>query len=404
MQAQIVMNKLVGAGLKPASTKNKKDMLRLKTHFIILLLTLLPITAIAQDTTAIKAEGVEDIVDGGEGKARDAAIEDALRKAVEQAVGTFIQSETVVQNYTVVSDNILARSTGYVKKYDIMSESKDGNIYKVTVRAEISSEKLKDDLAAIGLLMIRKHKPRVMVVIPEQHLTRKIPDPAGETEIIKKLLGKGFKVVDQSQVAKIRDNDQVKAAIEGDSSLAAKIGLQYGAEVMIVGEAFSEGAGKNIGGGLISCRARVEARAIKTDTGEILAADGRHAAGLDISEAIAGKKALQNAGSELADYLTEQILTKWNDEVTNINSVELIIAGTTYAQLTELKALLSKSFRGVKGIHQKSFTGNRAVIEVDLKGDAQAFADELAQKNFKGLVVEVTDFSANRLELRVLKK
>lgn len=240
------------------------------------------------------------------------------------------------------------------------------------------------------------------MVIPEHHLTRRIPDPAGETEIIKRLLEKGFKVVDQSQVAKIRYSDQVKAALEGDTNLAVKIGLQYGAEVIIIGEAFSESAGRGIGG-MESCRARVEARAIKTDTGEILVADGRHAGSLDIAEAIAGKKALQKAGGELADYFIEQIVAKWGSEVTATAGIELVISGINYSQFSQFKSALA-SLRGVKGIHQRSFTGGRAVIEIDLKGDAQAFADELAHKDFKGFAVEVVDFSANRLELKMLKK
>ncbi len=236
-------------------------MVLLRIYFCVFAFILLPIVAYAQETTVIKTEGIGDIVDGGNGRARDIAIEDALRKAVEQAVGTFIQSETVVQNYTIVNDEILARSTGYIKRYDITNESNDGNNYKVTVRAEISSEKLRDDLTAIGLLMVRKHKPRVMVVIPEQNLGKTVSNPAGETEIIKRFLEKGFKLVDQSQVSKIRYNDRIKAAIEGDAKLAAKIGLQHGAEVIIIGEAFSEPLGSI--GGMVSSRARVDARVIK---------------------------------------------------------------------------------------------------------------------------------------------
>ena len=73
-------------------------------------------------------------------------------------------------------------------------------------------------------------------------------------------------------------------------------------------------------------------------------------------------------------------------------------------RLSELKSLLSKSFRAVKGVHQRSFTGGRAVVEIELKGDAQALADELAQKAFKGFTMEVTDFSAGRIEASVVKK
>ena len=201
------------------------------------------------------------------------------------------------------------------------------------------------------------------MVIPEQHLTRKkVPDPAGETEIIKRLLEKGFKVVDQSQVKRIRYNDQVRAALAGDDKTAAKIGLQYGAEVIVIGEAFSEFATSGgVLGSLISCRARVEARAIRTDTGEIIATDGKYAAGIDISENIAGKKALQNAGGQLGDYLITQILSRWRSEVVDATSVQLIIIGVDYQQFAKFKMLLKDSVRGVKAIHQRTFSGKRGV-------------------------------------------
>ena len=43
-------------------------------------------------------------------------------------------------------------------------------------------------------------KFRVAVVIPEQHLSEPIPDPAGETEVIRQLIKEGFRVVDAKQV------------------------------------------------------------------------------------------------------------------------------------------------------------------------------------------------------------
>ncbi|MBU4185839.1 MAG: hypothetical protein KKI12_06235 [Proteobacteria bacterium] len=373
---------------------------------LLLFLICLPTFGHSQEVMVVKARGIGDIIDGQEGMARDIAVQDALRNAVEQALGTYIKSETVVQNYQLISDQIFSKTEGYIQKYYIQDETATRTLYKIKIEAYVASHKLQNDLAAIGLLMLQKHKPRVMVVIPEQHLTRrKVPDPAGETEIIKKLLEKGFKVVDQSQVKKIRYNDQVRAALAGDDKTAAKIGLQYGAEVIIVGEAFSEFATSGgVLGNMISCRARVEARAIRTDTGEIVAADGKHAAGIDISENIAGKKALQNAGGQLGDYLITQILSTWRSEVVDATTVQLIIIGVDYQQFAKFKMLLKDSVRGVKAIHQRSFSEKRGVLDIDFKGDPQALADELALKDFGNFKVAITNFTSNRLDLEVLKK
>lgn len=151
---------------------------------------------------------------------------------------------------------------------------------------------------------------KIMVVIPEEHIGRKVPDPAGETEIIKKLIEKGFEVVDQGQVKRIRQSQRVASALK-DNKAARDLGKEFEADIIIIGEAFSEFA-KRMEAGMVSCRARVEARAVRTDTGRILAADGRHGSALDISENIAGKRALQDAGSELADYFIQQIIKNWS--------------------------------------------------------------------------------------------
>lgn len=373
---------------------------------LLLFLICLPILGHSQEIMVVKARGISDIIDGQEGRARDIAIQDALRSAVEQAMGTYIKSETLVKNARLISDEIFSKTGAYVQKYYIQNEIATRTLYKVKIEAYIASDKLQDDLSAIGLLMLQKHKPRVMVVIPEQHLTRRrVPDPAGETEIIKRLLQKGFKVVDQSQVKRIRYNDQVRAALTGDDKTAAKIGLQYGAEVIIIGEAFSEFATKGgVLGNMISCRARVEARAIRTDTGEIIAAEGKQAAGIDISENIAGKKALQNAGGQLGEYLIAQILSRWRSEVADTTSVQLAIAGMNYQQFVKFKMVLKSKVRGVKAIHQRTFSGKRGVLDIDFKGDSQALADELALRNFGDFKVAITNFTSNRMDIKVLKK
>jgi len=55
-------------------------------------------------------------------------------------------------------------------------------------------------------------------------------------------------------------------------------------------------------------------------------------------------------------------------------------------------------------MQQRTFAANVATIDVDLKGSAQAMADELALKNFGTFKVEVTGFSSNRLDLHVVPK
>lgn len=67
----------------------------------------------AGEPLVILAEGVGDTA-WGKAMGRDAAIWDALRQAVEQALGAFIQSESIVENYQLISDNIFSKTAGYI--------------------------------------------------------------------------------------------------------------------------------------------------------------------------------------------------------------------------------------------------------------------------------------------------
>ncbi|MBI5206430.1 MAG: hypothetical protein HY934_01430 [Candidatus Firestonebacteria bacterium] len=79
--------------------------------------------------------------------ARDKAIQDALRLAVEQARGVMVKVETEVNNYALVKDEVLSHTEGFVKSYQIISEEekRDVKIYKVTIVAlvQISDPELK---------------------------------------------------------------------------------------------------------------------------------------------------------------------------------------------------------------------------------------------------------------------
>jgi len=84
---------------------------------------------------------------------------------------------------------------------------------------------------------------------------------------------------------------------------------------------------------MVSCQARVGAKAIKCDTREIIAAEDMQASGVAIAEHVAGKVALKKAGNKLADYLIEEITKNWAQEVQNSINVKMIISGINFNQL-----------------------------------------------------------------------
>ena len=126
-----------------------------------------------------------------------------------------------------------------------------------------------------------KKLPSVSVAVTEQHVNRAVIDPAVQTEIKLTLQQLGFEVLD---------------AKDGDKR----------ADIAITGEAFSEFGMRK--GNLVSCRARVEIKVMQQASGTLLLADRQTAAGIDLSENIAGKTALQNAAVKLLDRIVPKLV------------------------------------------------------------------------------------------------
>jgi len=249
-----------------------------------------------------------------------------------------------------------------------------------------------------------EHKPRIIVIIPEQHLRRpRIPDPAAETEIIRKFVENDFWVVDQFQVMEIRYNDESKRALQGDNEAAMAIGRQFDAEVLIIGEAFSQRTDFT-SQNLVQCSARVEARAIRIDTGQILATHGLTATVVNASEEIASKEALAEAGGKVGDYLIREIIRKWTSAPAP--SVRVKLTNVDFKQLVLFEQMLKEKIKDVQRFHRRNFdvVGKIAEIDVDIKGGAQSLSTELTKEELPDFEIEVLNFTANTLDLKLKPK
>jgi hypothetical protein len=359
------------------------------------------------EDAVITAEGIASVEKGGVPAARDRALDDALRKAVEQAVGTLIESETIVQNYQVINDSIYAQTKGFVRSYQIVSEKQDGPLYRVSVAATVAVGDVKEDLQALGLLIQRMRRPRVMVMIPEEnihdsgwwwHWAANIGTV--ETAVIKALKAREFTVMDAVTVRKSIDKDAALRAIEGDAAAAARVAQQTGAEVLVTGHAVSEPAGSIAGSSLHSYQASVTARAVKADTGEIVATAAGSGKAAHLNATAGGTEALRQAGGMIADDLIRQITAQWAKEASGTRMLALSVSGMDKDLVDDLASALKSSVRGVAEVFLREYASGVARLDVDFKGDAETLSKELRGLAVAGGRLEVTATTPNKLDVR----
>lgn len=153
----------------------------------------------------------------------------------------------------------------------------------VTQKAELlvaPEVKLEDRIAALKKALGDKPRPTVSVRIAERHVGQATIDPAAETEVSLFCKETSFPVLDKA------DSDK--------------------ADIRIEGEGFSEFGLRR--GNLVSVKARVEVKAVDRKSGEVVAIDRETAVEVDLTEQIAGKKALQTAAARIAERMLPKLV------------------------------------------------------------------------------------------------
>ena len=120
--------------------------------FVIVLMPGYVVTAYAHETAAQKSTDnqvppFKVMVVTGVGVDQDKATKNAFANAIENAVGTLVDAETIVNNESVVKDQILTYSDAYIDHYDKISEGKrDDGLWEVKIKAFVQPKKLEEKL------------------------------------------------------------------------------------------------------------------------------------------------------------------------------------------------------------------------------------------------------------------
>lgn len=392
--------------------------MRLITVSSVIFLFIFTCMVMAQMTTDDKQEvvarGIGAIVSGDLAKAEEDAISNALRNAVEQVIGTMVQSDVLVQNYQTIEDRIYSQSAGYVENYQVMGKSRQGDtILEVTIKAVVRKGSLKNNLDALGLLITRKGKPRLMIIVDERNMDAHYYDwgidmNTTENEVMNALMEKGFPFVDREAAARKIAKDLVMASLEGDEKAAQNIALQSGAEVLIVGKAVAKTAS---GGptvmsqtGMVSCQATINLRALRADDGTMLATTSQQAAAAHIDQLTGGTLALKKAAKMAADDLTNKIVERWQKDVYSGTTISLRLLNVeTFSDLVKIKNMLPYNIRGVQNVYQRDYSKQTALFDLDVRGTANQVAEELVVKDFSPYTIEVVNVTQNAIVAKIIK-
>jgi len=175
------------------------------------------INVLHPQTINVQSEGLAAIKNNDLPTARDAALIDAQRTAIQKSVGNFVDVEAMTFNGDLLASSVYLKAQGFVKSYKVISESQKDGIYHVRIDAQVRQ----GDLQA----KVRKAIERESIVV----LVDREEASAG---LKKELAFAGYKVIDGKGG---RYKRQIQKINRGDLKTIQAFGLKFLSTILITG-------------------------------------------------------------------------------------------------------------------------------------------------------------------------
>lgn len=335
-------------------------------------------------TEVVEAEGQSPIINNDVIGAKNVALADAQRAALGLVVGVFVTGETLVSKAVILEENILGQTQGYIERYAILKEYREGEFYKIRIKAVVRKEDLAQKINEMQLE--KKPSPVVAFWIDEF-----VEDTQAEESVVESQLSQGF------INAGFRVSDDKPRKIFAACEEAEKQTERINADILVLGRAVSRFVTDKDLGGLISYRATVSLKIIKANSKEVIDTIDEVCGGVDLTNDAAAKASFKR----VVEKINKDFAKELYETLEKQSGITLKISGITNLNELNLINRLIRSFLEVTDCRVRNYSGNSAVIEITLKrGNAQDIARRLEQIKEQKISV----ISAGQYDIEAVKK
>lgn len=353
----------------------------------------------------LRTAEAQEVTVTGMGGDRESALRDASRRAVEQVVGTLINSQTIMRNLTIELDEVYKKSQGFVKHITVLNEGRlDDVTYKVTAKVDVDTNpdaKLMDSLTMI----MRLNDPRIVVVVLEGNEEGQVQhNVLAESTLNSRLVADGFShVLDAAQVTDLQNTPLLKNLYDGKRGELMGA-ADHAADFLVVGNCTKDAGKVSIPNykeagmletSIVNVKVNLKIDVISYNTGKIAGSFVVEGIGLENNVARAGDKAVMIAAQHAADKLTEILKVHG---AKNVQGIEFIVAADHEDKLQQvIKELRSLSM--VDSVYIREQSANQVVLTVDSSYKPHEIVRQLRKAADCGIAVE--SILSDRCQLRI---
>ncbi len=250
--------------------------------------------------------------------------------------------------------------------------------------------------------------PRIMLMIDEKSLGT-IPTSEVEAMGVGILTGLGYTVVDQDTVKANIKKDQQMLLMSGDTRGAKAMALQFGADVIVLGEAVAKPSARRIADtNLRAYQAIVTLRAVRTDNSATIASASETETVAALEDVSGSSQALKKAARKSFEILAPKIESAWiasggASAEPSGQPITLTVGGVDKTwKLKAVRDSLREMSRNVSNIIQRSYTSGVAVFEVTSSLPAEELGEMLLVNPPEGIKYQILEIQSGKISIRAV--
>ena len=341
----------------------------------------------------------QEVTVKGVGPDKNAALRDASRNAVEQVVGTYVDSKTLISKNVVVLDDIYAKAQGFVKNVTLLDSKEVNGNWEVTTRVDVDTNpdsRLMSRLAMIAQL----NDPRIGVVVT-YHGNGESEDKKEKylvmctAAINENLIKQGFSHVVIPQTSGEMGEDGQQKFSNIDFLVTGKLDINTSPVKLTKYKDYTnEDAEVNtVATGLERTLAELDMKVVRADTQEIV---GEFRVTGDAMQNDTNRS--ENAAVSLASSrAAENVKGLFSRAASSVEgNVQIVVRTDSYEQVMLLEKELSKT-AGVQNVSVKGYENGKGTVYITTSLQPNQVFREL--KTNSNLNVFMENSSANLLEI-----
>ncbi len=342
-------------------------------------------------------------------KSEEEARLNAMRRAVEQACGTHINSMSRVKEYELSFDKVIAQSSGFARLAKVIQVDRAEGVTYVKAEIEVFPARFKRKWEELAMKYQAEGKPRcVMIIVEDDDTTdnkRARTNGTVQSELEGFFISKGIQMMDQPRGEDVRDRDLKLAAINNDVNKIASAGAAFKAEMVIMGRAEATPAGTTEIGGitLYKWQAVMTLRAVQTDSAQILMSRQYTQLKNTTGSTGGGVMALEELVKEKKGDILRDIGEAWRKRAFDHRTIQVSLRPIDYVQAVKLIEKIN-AMDGTVEARLREVTQGIADIEVDWKYKIDNLASRLGELELDGgAKIEIQERTGDRLMCKLVK-